>query len=115
VAAGLRTLTTGFGTFLAVVGVVFSAFFSTGIACFSTELTNAFSELRTASHLANGERAEVGAGSVQLDTTSHHLDVLLMEAGCRAVFACEQALMAGIDAVLVVFVSHFISPFVVRS
>jgi hypothetical protein len=45
VAAGLRTLTTGFCAFLAVVGVVFAALLSTGVACFGTELTNAFGEL----------------------------------------------------------------------
>ena len=105
-AAGLLAAAAGFGALLAMrgVGTVLFALVAAGLADFGALAQQVGGVLRTAGHKAGGQGADVGAVAVEADAASHHLHVLLAEAGGGAVFARGDAGVEGVEEGLVLSV-----------
>lgn len=109
--AFLGAAVAGIGAPLAVIHVVFAAFFSTSVAYFGAQAAELLGELRVTRHELSRQNADVSAIPVEPDAPFHHLHVILLQAGSRAVFTFLGALQASLNATSILFVSHIISPF----
>ena len=89
-----------------MIHLVFTALFAARVAYLGAELADLRGKLRAAGHLAHRKGANVSATAIEFDAADHHLDILFLEAGGRAVFARFHALVTGFYAVFVVFVRH---------
>ena len=94
----------GFGAFLAMIHFVLRAFFAAGVADFGAKLAGAFDEVGTARHLPHAVPAHICATAIQFDAARHHFDVILVQAGRRAMFASDEAFVAGFNTVIIFFV-----------
>jgi hypothetical protein len=93
-----------------MVRLVLAAFFAAGLADLGAQLTQLLGELATAGHIARGQTADCSAVHVQRDASRHHFHVLLLQARGRTVVASVGAGVAGVDAGLVLLVSHLETP-----
>lgn len=89
-----------------MIHLVLRAFGTACVAHFSTKLADSFCELRAACHFAFAERTQVRATAIQFDAASHHFDVVLVQARRCTMFARDEALVAGFNAILIFFVRH---------
>jgi hypothetical protein len=89
-----------------VIDFVLRAFRATSIADLGTKLANAFREFRAACHLTLRQGTDVSATAIKFDAASHHLDVIFVQTCRRTMFTFNEAVVARLDAILVLFVSH---------
>jgi hypothetical protein len=68
----------GIGTPLAVIHVVFAAFFSTSVAYFGAQTAELLGELRVTRHELSSQNADVSTITVEPDAAFHHLHVILL-------------------------------------
>lgn len=61
-------------------------------------------------HCRRSQRADLRAIHVQRNAPRHHLDVLLLQAGSRAMVAGNNAGVARLDARIKCFMTHFNTP-----
>lgn len=101
--AFLGTAPTGCRAFLAMADVVFGAFLPAGVAGIGADLAECCCEGGTAGHLTGGDRAEVGATVVETDAPGHHRYVIFGETRACAVFTCQRACLARLNAFLIFF------------
>jgi hypothetical protein len=107
--AFLRAAFARIGATLAVIHVVFTAFLAALSAYLSAQPAELFGELRVTGHELSSQNADVRAIAVEPDAPLHHFNIVLLQAGGRAVFTFLSALQARLDTTLIFFVSH-ISP-----
>ena len=93
-----------------MIHFVLCAFLAARLADFRAKLADVRRELRTTSHFSDRKRADVCAAAIELNATSHHFDVILVQTGRRTVFAFRDARLTSFDTVLVFFVCHFPCP-----
>jgi hypothetical protein len=105
-AAFVRTTPAGGRTFLAVAHLVPGAFISAGLADVSAYLADSLGELAAPRHVCGGEAADLRAVHIQGYAARHHLDVLFLQARCRAMVAGDGAGVTGFDAGCVLLVRH---------
>jgi len=81
------------------------------LADFSTQLAELAGRLTLQGHKLCRETADIGALHIQPDTVSHHLKVLFLQAGRRAVIAGRRTQITGLNALFKFFVhvASFIS------
>jgi len=89
-----------------MIHLVLGALRAAGVANLGTKLAHAVREIRATGHFTFCVSADVGATAVEFDTTGHHLHVLFVKAGRRAMFAGYRAIVAGLDAILVIVGGH---------
>jgi hypothetical protein len=97
---------TGIGATLAMIHVVLPAFLSAGGAYLSAQPAEFFGELRITGHKLGSEDADVRAIPIKPDASLHHLHVVLLQAGSRAVFTFLSALEARCNTTSILFVGH---------
>jgi hypothetical protein len=66
-----------------------------------TDGTNLGREDGIPRHFPDAQRAKIRTTSIQTDAIGHHLDIIFLQTGGGADFACPKASLAGFDAVLV--------------
>jgi hypothetical protein len=86
--------------------LMLAAFIPACLAYISTLATQLLGEFAVARHVASCQSTDGGAIHVECDATRHHLDVLLLQTGCRAVVTRIGASIAGVDAGLMLSMSH---------
>ena len=89
---------------LAVFGAVLPALFTTDFAHVRAQTADLLHEFRPARHFSSGERTDLGARTVQLNTANHHLNILLVQTGRGAVLARLHTLQTLLDALTIAFV-----------
>ncbi len=94
----------GVGALLAVVHLVFGAFFLAEAADVGAVAQQALGAFRAAGHEAGRQGADVGAVAVKLNAAGHHLHVVFLQAGGGAVFAGCHAGGQGLEQALVLLV-----------
>lgn len=109
-AALLGTTTASLRARLAMGCFVLGTFVCTGLADVSAQRTNRLDMLASPCHRCGGELADRCAIKIQRNAPRHHLDVLFLQAGCRAVIAGDGALVAGLNARSVLLMSHGDAP-----
>jgi hypothetical protein len=97
------------GATLAVIHVMFAAFFSASAAYLRAQPAEFLGELRVTRHELSREHANVRAIPVEPDAAFHHLYVVLLQAGGRAMFAFLSALQTRFNAISILIVSHILS------
>jgi hypothetical protein len=97
-AALFRTFPARFRALLAVVGIVPGANLATPFAHVGAHAAQIRGEVRRTSHEAGGKAADLRAIDVRGDAISHHLNVVLPQAGGGAVVTSIGASVAGGDA-----------------
>lgn len=102
----LGTATARLRALLAVIVLVLGALVAAGLADFGADPADLGRYVATASHETRGQPADGRTVNVERDAAGHHLHVLFLQAGRRAVVASVGAGAAGVDARLVLFVSH---------
>jgi hypothetical protein len=108
--AFLSTPAACLGAPLAVVVLVLAALLATRVADLRTQLAQLLGEVAAPGHVTSRQAADCGAVHVERDTSRHHLDVLLLQAGRGAVVTGVSAGVARLDAGLVLLVSHLETP-----
>ena len=98
------------GALSAVFQIVLAAFLSTGMTRFSAEAANLGRELRAGAHEERRGPAKHRTISVQFNAARHHLHVVLVQAGARAIRALIGAMVTRFNAINIFFVCH-INPF----
>ena len=83
------------------MGTVPGALVAAGFADFGAYFQQVRGVLRAAGYKAGGEGADIGAVAVELNAASHHLHVLLLQAGGGAMLAGGDAGIEGIEQGLV--------------
>ena len=102
---------TRIGAALAMIHVMLAAFLSAGAANLSANPAELLGELRITGHELRCQDANVSAVPIEPNATLHHLNIILLQTGCRAVFAFLCALLARFDATSICVVSHTILSF----
>lgn len=102
--AGLGTAAAGGGALPAMIHGMTPAFLCACRANFGTQLAETRGEIRIAGEFPRGQGADVGAASVEVDATGHHLDLVFLEAEARATFAGGDAGPACVDTGLMFIV-----------
>jgi hypothetical protein len=97
------------GATLAVIHVMFAAFFSASAAYLRAQPAEFLGKLRVTRHQLSREQANVRAIPVEPNAAFHHLDVVLLQAGGCAMFAFLSALETRFYAILILIVSHVLS------
>lgn len=97
--------------FLAMGHLMLSAFVAAGFAHLRAGLADGSRHFAAARHVAGSEAADCRAIDVERNAARHRFRVGFLQAGYRAVVARERTGIAGIDAGLVLFVSHVSSGF----
>ena len=105
-AAFLGALVAGLGALLAVFHVLLGAFVATRLADVGAQGADGIGVLATAGHRGGGQLANRSAVHIERDAARHHLDVLLVQAGCGAMIAGHGAGVAGFEARKVFLVRH---------
>lgn len=85
---------------------VLGAFRAAGFADVRANLADVAGKFAAASHVTRGEPANRGAVDVEPDAFRHHFDVLLTKTGGCTVVARVCAAVTGLDARLMLLVSH---------
>jgi len=96
------------GALSAVFQIVLAAFLSTGMTRFSAEAGNLGRELRACAHEERRGPAKHRTISIQFNAARHHLHVVLVQAGARAMRALIGAMVTRFNAINVLFVWHII-------
>jgi len=104
ITARFSAVMTGFGAVLAMVVLMLTALIAALLADFSTQLAELASRLTLQGHKLCRQTADIGALHIQPDTVPHHLKILFLQAGCRAVIAGRRAEITGLNALLNVVV-----------
>ena len=86
---------------LAVIGVVLCALVATRLADFGTEAANGLGMVAASGHGVGGQRAHCSAVGIQRNAARHHLDVVFLQAGGKALVASGGARLAGVYAGLI--------------
>ena len=94
------------GAPLAVIHLVLAAFLTASAANVRAQSAELFRELRITGHELSREHANISAVPVEPDSTFHHINVVFLQTGRRAVFAFLSAFQARLDTTSVFFVSH---------
>lgn len=111
--AFLCALKAGFGAFLAMdhaVVAMLGAFVSARLANIGAQRANGFGVFAASSHCRSCKRADLSAIHVQRNAPRHHLDVLLLQAGSRAMIAGNNAGVARFNARIKCFMTHVGTP-----
>jgi hypothetical protein len=88
---------------------VLSAFFGASTGDLGANVAEVRGKLRTAGHEPSRHSTDDRALPIQIDTTCHHLHLVLLQTGAGAVFALAGAPVTGFDTGTV-FVVHNVSP-----
>jgi hypothetical protein len=88
-------------TLLAVIVLVLGALVAACLAHVRADATDLFCQITAAGHVPGGEAADGSAVHIEGDAARHHLDVRLLQAGCRTVVTGVGAGVARRDAGLV--------------
>ena len=97
------------GATLAVIHVMFAAFFSASAAYLRAQSAEFLGKLRVTRHQLSREQANVRAIPVEPNAAFHHLDIVLLQAGGRAMFAFLSALETRFNTISILIVSHVLS------
>lgn len=97
--AGLRAL-------LAMCHLVAFALFAAGVAYVGAGLADHAGHFAAARHIAGRHPADVGAVDIECNAARHRLGVGFLQAGSRAVVACNGTGITAVDAGLILFMSH---------
>jgi len=89
-----------------VIHLVFGTLRAARVANFGAELADLGREFGVARHFTFGKRADVGAATIQLDATGHHLHIFLVQTRRSTMFAGFDAVMASFDTIFIFFVGH---------
>lgn len=109
-ATSLGASPTDVGATLAVVGLMTRTLGTAGVADPGAKLAEFLGKSAAAAHQRRCEPADIGAIAIQPNAFGHHLDVLLLEAGGRTMFAFHGTGLTGFDAIGVQIVSHGFYP-----
>jgi len=93
-----------------MVHLMLCAFVTAGLADVGASGANGFGVFAATGHRRGRHLADLGAIYVQRDASRHGLDILLLQAGSRAMVASHGAGIAGFDARIEFLVRHFRSP-----
>ena len=86
--------------------MVLGTFITARAANLCANAANSSTKIRATRHFADRQRTNVGAASVKLDTTRHHLHIGFMEARRSAMFAGNDAGVTSIDTGLEFLMAH---------
>jgi len=92
------------------VVAMFGAFITARLANIGAQRANSFGMFAAPGHGRRCKRADLSAIHVQRNAPRHHLDVLLLQAGSRAMVAGNNAGVARLDARIKCFMTHFNTP-----
>jgi len=94
------------GAALAMVHLMFGAFFSACFANLRTKLAKCLGEFTASRHVTGRQAANLRAIHIQLYATRHALNVLFPQAGNSAMVALCSAGITSVDARLILFMRH---------
>ena len=97
---------TGLSALLAVVRLVLSTLFATGLTDLRTQSANTLGELAVSCHKGRGHATDLGAVHVKRNAPRHHLYIVFLKArSCTVITGCG-TVITGLDTGCVLLMSH---------